>query len=151
MLGGETTAKVWHSKRNCVVPGRRRYSVCGIVAIYSPNAPIDEAALARATTSLGHRGPDGVRHWIAPDRHVALGHARLSIIDLTTGTNRLRMKTRVSGSSSTGSSTHTSRSKKNSSRKGTGYGLGPTARSRSTFMRSLALTACTVCAESSRL
>src|SRR5882724_8600721 len=85
MLGGETTAKVWHSKRNCVVPGRRRYSVCGIVAIYSPNTPIDEGALERATKSLGHRGPDGVRHWIAPDRRVAFGHARLSIIDLTTG------------------------------------------------------------------
>ena len=59
--------------------------MCGIVAIYSPNAPIDEAALERATSSLGHRGPDGVRHWIAPDGQVALGHARLSIIDLTTG------------------------------------------------------------------
>ncbi len=59
--------------------------MCGIVAIYSPNAPIDEGALGRATKSLGHRGPDGVRHWIAPDRRAALGHARLSIIDLTTG------------------------------------------------------------------
>jgi len=27
----------------------------------------------------------GQRHWIAPDRRVGLGHARLSIIDLTTG------------------------------------------------------------------
>jgi len=59
--------------------------MCGIVALFSRRDPISEAALLRATTSLHHRGPDGQRHWIAPDRHVALGHARLSIIDLTTG------------------------------------------------------------------
>jgi len=41
--------------------------------------------MERATRSLYHRGPDGQRHWIAPDGRVALGHARLSIIDLTTG------------------------------------------------------------------
>ena len=29
--------------------------------------------------------PDGVRHWFSPDRRVALGHTRLSIIDLATG------------------------------------------------------------------
>jgi asparagine synthase (glutamine-hydrolysing) len=41
--------------------------------------------MQRATQSLYHRGPDGQRHWIAPDGRVALGRARLSIIDLTTG------------------------------------------------------------------
>lgn len=35
--------------------------------------------------SLYHRGPDGQRQWISADGKVALGHARLSIIDLTTG------------------------------------------------------------------
>ncbi len=44
-----------------------------------------QRSLQRATQSLYHRGPDGQRHWIAPDGRVALGHARLSIIDLTTG------------------------------------------------------------------
>jgi asparagine synthase (glutamine-hydrolysing) len=38
-----------------------------------------------ATKALHHRGPDGRRHWISSDRLVALGHARLSIIDLATG------------------------------------------------------------------
>jgi asparagine synthase (glutamine-hydrolysing) len=47
--------------------------------------PISPAVMQRATQSLYHRGPDGQRHWIAPDGRVALGHARLSIIDLTTG------------------------------------------------------------------
>ena len=59
--------------------------MCGIVALFSRREPISEAALHRATKSLYHRGPDGQRYWISPDRHVALGHARLSIIDLATG------------------------------------------------------------------
>jgi asparagine synthase (glutamine-hydrolysing) len=59
--------------------------MCGIVAMFSPHRPIAQEALENAIKSLHHRGPDGQRHWIAEDRHVALGHARLSIIDLTTG------------------------------------------------------------------
>jgi asparagine synthase (glutamine-hydrolysing) len=59
--------------------------MCGIVAIFSRSAPISAEAVERATKSLYHRGPDGQRHWISPDCRVALGHARLSIIDLTTG------------------------------------------------------------------
>jgi asparagine synthase (glutamine-hydrolysing) len=59
--------------------------MCGIVAIYSPHNPIAAEAVEKATKTLRHRGPDGQRHWIAPDRRVALGHARLSIIDLSTG------------------------------------------------------------------
>lgn len=59
--------------------------MCGIVAFSSRRGPISEQALQRATKSLYHRGPDGQRHWISKDRRVGLGHARLSIIDLTTG------------------------------------------------------------------
>ena len=59
--------------------------MCGIVAFFSRRDPISESVVQRATKSLHHRGPDGQRHWISPDRRVALGHARLSIIDLTTG------------------------------------------------------------------
>jgi asparagine synthase (glutamine-hydrolysing) len=59
--------------------------MCGIVALYSRRDPISTAVMQRATQSLYHRGPDGQRHWIAPDGRVALGHARLSIIDLATG------------------------------------------------------------------
>src|ERR1700748_1246731 len=39
---------------------------------------------------LRHRGPDGHRHSISADRHVAPGHARLSIIDLLTPTGDSR-------------------------------------------------------------
>src|SRR5262249_38187956 len=59
--------------------------MCGIVAMYSAREPIRADALERATLRLAHRGPDGQRTWLAEDRRVGLGHARLSIIDLATG------------------------------------------------------------------
>jgi asparagine synthase (glutamine-hydrolysing) len=59
--------------------------MCGIVAIFSRRDPIPAETVQRATQRLYHRGPDGQRQWISPDQRVALGHARLSIIDLTTG------------------------------------------------------------------
>jgi asparagine synthase (glutamine-hydrolysing) len=59
--------------------------MCGIVAFFSSNAPIPAEVLERATKSLSHRGPDGQRYWIGVEGRVGLGHARLSIIDLTTG------------------------------------------------------------------
>ena len=59
--------------------------MCGITAIFSCEGKICPETLERATKSLYHRGPDGQRHWISVDGRVGLGHARLSIIDLTTG------------------------------------------------------------------
>jgi len=59
--------------------------MCGIAAIFSRQSPVTPATIERATRSLYHRGPDGQRHWISADGRVALGHARLSIIDLATG------------------------------------------------------------------
>ena len=59
--------------------------MCGVVGILSRRMPISVDALDRATRSLFHRGPDAQRRWISPDHHVALGHTRLSIIDLASG------------------------------------------------------------------
>jgi asparagine synthase (glutamine-hydrolysing) len=59
--------------------------MCGIVAMYSARELIPADAVERATRRLTHRGPDGLRTWIAGDRRVGLGHSRLSIIDLLTG------------------------------------------------------------------
>jgi len=59
--------------------------MCGIAAVLSHHAPTSPETIQKATASLHHRGPDGRRHWMSDDGHVALGHARLSIIDLTTG------------------------------------------------------------------
>jgi len=59
--------------------------MCGIVGFFSRRLPLSEAVVQRATQRLYHRGPDGQEYWMSKDRLVALGHARLSIIDLTTG------------------------------------------------------------------
>lgn len=59
--------------------------MCGIVAMFSRRGPVSATALEHATKSLYHRGPDGQRQWISSDGKVGLGHARLSIIDLSTG------------------------------------------------------------------
>ena len=59
--------------------------MCGFVGIFSPTEPVNTDAPDRGVKILHHRGPDGHKTWVAPHRHVALGHARLSIIDLVTG------------------------------------------------------------------
>src|SRR5215470_10104541 len=58
--------------------------MCGITAFFSRSRPISEDALKLATQALHHRGPDSQGTWQSFDRRVGLGHARLSIIDLTT-------------------------------------------------------------------
>jgi asparagine synthase (glutamine-hydrolysing) len=59
--------------------------MCGIVAAVSRQGAVSTDALQRATRKLDHRGPDAQRVWIDPRGRAGLGHARLSIIDLTTG------------------------------------------------------------------
>ena len=67
--------------------------MCGIVGVFSRSHAVSPRFVERATISLYHRGPDGQRQWISADGKVALGHARLSIIDLTTGDHRLPART----------------------------------------------------------
>src|SRR5262249_11798707 len=59
--------------------------MCGIAALFSRNKPVSTQALKSAARALHHRGPDAERFWTSADGRVALGHARLSIIDLATG------------------------------------------------------------------
>jgi asparagine synthase (glutamine-hydrolysing) len=59
--------------------------MCGIAAFFSRRKPVAREALKRATARLHHRGPDSQHQWLSPDGRVGLGHARLSIIDLTSG------------------------------------------------------------------
>jgi asparagine synthase (glutamine-hydrolysing) len=56
--------------------------MCGIAGIFhlSTPKPVDPARVERMCDAIGHRGPDGQGVWTAPG--VALGHRRLSIIDL---------------------------------------------------------------------
>ncbi len=60
--------------------------MCGILAIFSQQEQISESFLKQGIESLNHRGPDGQQFWISSNRRVALGHTRLSIIDLDGGT-----------------------------------------------------------------
>ncbi len=64
--------------------------MCGIAGVYNPGgvSPEDVRALGPMTRALAHRGPDdeGFYH----DRFVALGHRRLSIIDLSGGAQPMR-------------------------------------------------------------
>ncbi|WP_207714239.1 hypothetical protein [Scytonema sp. UIC 10036] len=55
------------------------------MALFSQKGLISESSLRLGIDCLQHRGPDGQKFWISPDRRVALGHTRLSIIDLQNG------------------------------------------------------------------
>ena len=59
--------------------------MCGIVAAVSPAGGVSVESLDRAAQRLHHRGPDARRVWVDKRARGGLGHARLSIIDLTTG------------------------------------------------------------------
>ena len=56
--------------------------MCGIVGFVGARADMQEI-LQQMTDLIAHRGPDGEGHYI--DGPVALGHRRLSIIDLEGG------------------------------------------------------------------
>ncbi len=62
-------------------------NMCGIVG--ATGHSVSEQALGRAIDSMHHRGPDESGMFRDPEIAVALGHARLSIIDLATGAQPL--------------------------------------------------------------
>jgi asparagine synthase (glutamine-hydrolysing) len=59
--------------------------MCGVVGLFHPLLPAipDQALLRRMTDAVRHRGPDGEGFHAEP--HLALGHRRLSIVDLAGG------------------------------------------------------------------
>lgn len=59
--------------------------MCGIVGFFNhrTTAPADKQVLVSMRDAMEHRGPDGAGAWISEDGRVALGHRRLSIIDLS--------------------------------------------------------------------
>ncbi|MGL5168326.1 MAG: asparagine synthase (glutamine-hydrolyzing) [Afipia sp.] len=60
--------------------------MCGIAGIFLDQKAADPhqlAAIAAMTATLHHRGPDASGTWIDADGGVALGHRRLSIVDLS--------------------------------------------------------------------
>jgi asparagine synthase (glutamine-hydrolysing) len=60
--------------------------MCGITGIFStiPTSRVSREHLQRMTSTLSHRGPDEGTVYV--DGQVGLGHRRLSIIDVASGT-----------------------------------------------------------------
>jgi asparagine synthase (glutamine-hydrolysing) len=65
--------------------------MCGIAGYWKLNTlgPNASKILSNMAETLYHRGPDGYGFHITPEEGIAMGHARLSIIDLETGTQPL--------------------------------------------------------------
>ena len=61
--------------------------MCGILIAYAPN-PIDRARFDAARDTLIHRGPDAQQSVFLEAGCLALGHTRLSIIDLSSRANQ---------------------------------------------------------------
>jgi asparagine synthase (glutamine-hydrolysing) len=59
--------------------------VCGIAGFWGPPTEEGEAAriLGRMTDAIRHRGPDDSGQWLDTKSGIALGHRRLSILDLS--------------------------------------------------------------------
>lgn len=58
--------------------------MCGVAGVLSPSARHSlHDVVTRMTAALHHRGPDDTGTWVDQDRGIALGHKRLSIVDLS--------------------------------------------------------------------
>ncbi len=57
--------------------------MCGITGIIRTNRPVTKQEISAMTDAIAHRGPDGEGFWL--NENVAIGHRRLSIIDLNSG------------------------------------------------------------------
>lgn len=57
--------------------------MCGILGQVSFRGPVDEAVFSSMRDTLIHRGPDGFDSWFSENRKIALGHRRLTLLDLT--------------------------------------------------------------------
>src|SRR5437868_10208795 len=55
--------------------------MCEIAGILGRNA--DDGTVTRMIRALAHRGPDDEGIWVDADAAIALGHRRLSIVDLS--------------------------------------------------------------------
>ena len=60
--------------------------MCGISGICAPHPEAER--LKRMTAAMAHRGPDATGHYLGEAGGVALGHNRLSILDLSEAANQ---------------------------------------------------------------
>ena len=68
--------------------------MCGICGVFPKQSSSHHSVekLARMISAMNHRGPDEAGIYI--DDHIGLGHARLSIIDLSSGTQPIHNEDR---------------------------------------------------------
>lgn len=57
--------------------------MCGIVGHIDFSKAPNKELVHKCVSKLKHRGPDNEKLWVSPDKTCILGHARLSIIDLS--------------------------------------------------------------------
>lgn len=57
--------------------------MCGIAGLVSHKAPVPSESLLRLIEGIAHRGPDDQGIYVSAEQRCALGHTRLSIIDLS--------------------------------------------------------------------
>lgn len=57
--------------------------IAGVLTFEHTSFRVDETYIGSMLETITHRGPDGAGTWISGDQRVALGHRRLSIIDLS--------------------------------------------------------------------
>ena len=57
--------------------------MCGILGFWSKKKRVEKTTFDRALEALSHRGPDGKGVYVDEENNIALGHTRLSIIDLS--------------------------------------------------------------------
>src|SRR4051812_9686800 len=56
--------------------------MCGIAGVFG-GPRIDTAIVERMIRAISHRGPDDEGLWVDAEAKIALGHRRLSILDLS--------------------------------------------------------------------
>lgn len=57
--------------------------MCGILGFLGAASDRDAAILMSMANAISHRGPDDAGYWRDPQQGIALGHRRLSIVDLS--------------------------------------------------------------------
>jgi asparagine synthase (glutamine-hydrolysing) len=57
--------------------------MCGIVGFVTSRSIVTPDLIAGMASTLAHRGPDDAGHWLDQESGIALGHRRLSIVDLS--------------------------------------------------------------------
>ena len=59
--------------------------MCGILGVIKKSEKIKVENFCKLNDLQSHRGPDGKGFWVNDNGNIALGHRRLSIIDLDQG------------------------------------------------------------------